>query len=122
MHEPTPPSINHGRLFELTDHEKKALYIGTYEGTKAKPQCDEQLDELENLGFTYGLATGRSSLCLCGKSMQLRHRQGEGTEIKALCEELQIEIVVFDDELGPQQQRNLEKSLKSRSSTELSLF
>ncbi|MBU6446941.1 MAG: GTPase HflX, partial [Verrucomicrobia bacterium] len=90
------------------ESEKRAILVGTYK--QDKEICIEQLDELENLGATYGLQTVLQLPCpirtydagtLIGK--------GKVEEIRGLVQEHKADIVIFDDEISPQQQRNLEK-------------
>ncbi len=91
----------------------KALLVGTYEGAKEKPICDEQLDELERLGETYGLETVQKIPCPI-KRIEASTYIGKGKvdEIRDLAKEQGAEVVVFDDEISPQQQRNLEKAIE----------
>jgi GTP-binding protein HflX len=99
-----------GRLYELEPKGKTALLIGIYETTDRKPQCLEQLDELESLAATYGfqgVVKLPSPLRECNAATFLG--KGKVEEIRNLVEETQCEIVIFDHEITPQQQRNLEK-------------
>ncbi len=109
MHELiAPPKPGQGRLSDLTQEKIRALLVGTY--TKDKELCIEQLDELEDLGDTYGLQTVLKVPCPI-RSYDAGTFLGRGKvkEIKALIEEHHCDLVVFDDEISPQQQRNLEK-------------
>lgn len=89
---------------------ERAFLIGTY--TKEKKACEEQLDELESLGATYGLVTAGKLPCPI-RSFDPATFIGKGKveEIAALIREHQCNIAIFDDEISPQQQRNLEKLL-----------
>jgi len=91
-----------------SDH-KTALLIGAYISGE-KELCEEQLDELENLAETYGLTTLRKM------SAPLREidagtflGKGKIEEIRVAAQELACDIVIFDNEISPQQQRNIEK-------------
>ncbi len=108
-----PAKLGKGRLHYLTKDHQKALLVGTYLSTKAKPQCEEQLEELESLGDTYGLRTVLKLPCPI-KSYDASTFVGSGKveEIKNFVEEYQCDVVVFDDEISPHQQRNLEKILE----------
>jgi len=108
-----PPKPGQGRLHDLAQEQKRALLVGTYLSTKAKTQCEEQLDELQNLGDTYGLQTMLKLPCPI-KSYDAATFVGSGKveEIKALCLEHDCHVVIFDDEISPPQQRNLEKILE----------
>lgn len=102
----------HGRLHDLTHEDKKALLVGTYKAGE-KEICLEQLNELENLCVTYGLVTVLK-LPAPLRSIDAGTFLGSGKveEIKALVQEHGAHVVVFDDEILPQQQRNLEKLLE----------
>lgn len=111
MEEVKPQQPGQGRLFSLAQEQKKALLVGTY--TKDKTDCLEQLDELENLGHTYGLTTVLKVPCPI-RSYDAGTFIGSGKveEIHQLALENGCEVVIFDDEISPQQQRNLEKLLE----------
>lgn len=105
------PKSGQGRLQDLSQKGTKALLVGTYK--KEKEICVEQLDELEDLGDTYGLKTVLKLPCPI-KSYDAGMFLGSGKveEIKGLAEDLGCDLVIFDDEISPQQQRNLEKILE----------
>ncbi len=102
-----------GRLFDLTPRERKTLLVGTYLGATEKSATDEQLNELENLAHTYGLETVHKVMApLRGIDASTFIGKGKVEEIRALCVEHSVDVVIFDDEISPQQQRNLEKGLE----------
>lgn len=114
MHEliQQPPKPGKGRLHELLQEEKKALLVGTYTQNNEKV-CNEQLNELENLSTTFGLETVAKLACpIRAIDAGIFVGSGKAEEIKALAAEKGCEVVIFDDELSPQQQRNLEKLLE----------
>lgn len=89
---------------------KRALLISTYERSSEKPSCEEHLDELELLGETFGIQTIKKIPCTMRK-VDASTFLGKG-KIEELLEIIQtedIDMVVFDDEITPAQQRNLEK-------------
>ena len=102
--------MREGRLHFLGPQETKALLVGTYLTTDAKPQTIEHLDELESLGNTYGLTT---ALKLPAPVREFNAGtflgKGKVEEIRQLAMEHHCDVVIFDDEISPQQQRNLEK-------------
>lgn len=105
--------LGDGRLTEVEGIQ--ALLIGVYRSTKEKQACIDHLVELERLCDTYGLSTVKavfSPLRKIDSSTYLG--KGKVQEIQDVCEsqQIDIDIVVFDDEISPQQQRNLEKILK----------
>jgi GTP-binding protein HflX len=100
-----------GRLQDLTPQIQIALLVCTYAAGK-KEQSEEQLEELERLGDTFGLTTA-FKLAAPLREIDAGTFLGKGKveEIKAIAEERGCAVVVFDDEISPQQQRNLEKIL-----------
>lgn len=93
------------------EEKKRALLVGTY-APDTKVLCMEQLDELENLGDTYGLQTVLKLPCpLRSISAGTFLGSGKVEEIQGLVQEHTCDLVVFDDEISPQQQRNLEREL-----------
>jgi len=112
MHETNAPPIHEGRLYDLTPQEKRALLVSTYLQAK-KGQSEEQLKELSNLCDTYGLETAvQLPVPLREIDASTFIGKGKVEELAELCQEQSIDIVIFDDEISPQQQRNLEKALK----------
>lgn len=112
MHElTTMPKPGQGRLGDLTQEQKRALLVGTY--SQDKEDCLDQLNELENLCETYGLSTALKLPCPLRKiDAGTFIGSGKIEEIKALAAEHNCDIVIFDDEISPQQQRNLEKLIE----------
>ncbi|MDE3055227.1 MAG: GTPase HflX [Verrucomicrobiota bacterium] len=96
----------------LLESEKKgALLIGTY-GQGEKNLCEEHLEELASLCITFGVETkARLPSPLREISPATFLGKGKVEEIRLLAQELNVEIIVFDDEISPQQQKNLEKLL-----------
>ncbi len=112
MHELTQePKAGQGRLHELGPEEHRALLVGTYK--KDKEECLQHLAELESLGNTYGLQTVvQLAVPLKAYDAGIFIGKGKVEEIRALAEEQGCRVVLFDDEISPQQQRNLEKLLE----------
>lgn len=98
----------------LTDNSfknaKTALLVGAYFAGQDKVACEDFLKELERLCDTYGLvAVGQFACAL--KKVEAGTFVGSGklSEILDAAEEKGADIIVFDDEISPNQQRNLEK-------------
>ena len=92
---------------------KKALLVGVYPSTKEKPICLEHLDELRSLADTYGLKTIEKIAAPIRKIESSTYLgSGKIEEIKNLAEEKLIDIIIFDIDIAPHQQRNLEKEIK----------
>lgn len=110
---PSVKDPKRGRLFDLAERQKRALLVGTYGGTAEKRASEEQLEELENLATTYGLETVYKIMApLRAIDAATFIGKGKTEEIGQLCKEHAIDLVIFDDEISPQQQRNLENSLE----------
>lgn len=107
---PTKETFKDPSLPELSKF-KTALLIAAYRSGTEKRVCDEYLDELERLCETYGLKAVAKVACPI-KKMEAATFLGTGKleEIKAmLAGETPAEVLIFDDEITPHQQRNLEK-------------
>ena len=102
-----------GRLYEISPQEKCALLVGTYLSTDEKPKCLEQLEELESLCHTFGLQVAIKLPCPV-REFHAGTFLGKGKieEIRTLAEEHLCDVVIFDDEISPQQQRNLESIIQ----------
>ncbi len=98
-----------GRLDELETNQRTALLVGTY-AAGDKQQGSDQLDELESLCETYGLKAAFKMLCPL-REIDAGTFLGSGKiqEIKETAQEYGCDVVIFDDLISPQQQRNIEK-------------
>lgn len=90
-----------------------ALLVGFFKKSTDREGAIESLAELERLAETYGLKALEKVPC------QVREfhagailGQGKLDELMALVTEFKADLVVFDDEISPHQQRNLEKFFK----------
>jgi GTP-binding protein HflX len=89
---------------------QRALLVGTGVGARTVEEVEESLNELELLVDTAGADT-------VAREVQRRDRpdpatyigKGKAEELRELADALDVDVVVFDDELSPAQQRNLEK-------------
>ncbi|MBY0529332.1 MAG: GTPase HflX [Rhabdochlamydiaceae bacterium] len=88
----------------------KAFLIGIYRSSDEKLSCEENLAELERLCETYGISAIAQIPCPI-KKLDAGTYIGSGKidEILKKAEEMQAELLIFDDEISPHQQRNLEK-------------
>ena len=88
---------------------QRALLVGTGSGTRTAEEAEESLDELALLVDTAGADP-------VDRVLQRRDRpdpatyigKGKAQELRELADVLDVDVVVFDDELSPAQQRNLE--------------
>ncbi len=96
-----------------TVEPKKALLVSVYKNSALKGACEEHLIELELLADTYGLVTLQKIPCFVRKYEASTYiTSGKLEEFVLLAEELKADVVIFDDEISPGQQRNLEKAFK----------
>ncbi|MGZ6899196.1 MAG: GTPase HflX [Acidimicrobiia bacterium] len=89
---------------------QRALLVGTGYGLRTSEEAEASLDELARLADTAGAEP---------VAIELQRRdppdpalyvgKGKAEELRLLAEALDVDVVIFDDELTPAQQRNLEK-------------
>jgi GTPase len=92
---------------------KTSLAIGVYFSNRDKELCEENLKELKRLCDTYGLDTKELVACPIKKiDAGMFLGKGKLEELHELVEKLSVDVCVFDDEISPSQQRNLEKLFK----------
>lgn len=104
----------------MTDNEKKelsglskAFLVGVYLSGSNEDISNQHLEELKRLCDTYGLEVLGSITCSLKKiDSAIFIGSGKLQEIKQLAEEAKADVIIFDDEISPQQQRNLEKEIK----------
>jgi len=78
-------------------------------------QIEEYLDELEFLALTYGADTKKKIIQRLDKPDKSTYiGKGKILEIKEYIEQNDIQLLIFDDELSPAQQKNLEKEIKKK--------
>ncbi|MDR9458232.1 MAG: GTPase HflX [Salegentibacter sp.] len=103
-------------MIEKTDltHEK-AVLIGIVTQHQDEEKLEEYLDELEFLTYTAGgEVVKRFSQKLDTPNPKTFIGSGKMNEVREFVEEHEIGTVIFDDELSPAQQKNIEKILKCK--------
>ena len=89
-----------------------AVLIGVINKKQNEALAYEYLDELAFLASTYGVETKKLFTQKLEKADKATFiGKGKLSEVKTYIVENKIDIVIFDDELTPSQQRNLEKEL-----------
>ncbi|NGX40275.1 MAG: GTPase HflX [Candidatus Anoxychlamydiales bacterium] len=107
-----PIDLGKTRLLEI-EKNKNALLVGAYKSNKEKNIRLEHLEELKSLATTFGLQTIEKMLVHIRKIETSTYiGSGKVEEIRDLCEEKNIDIVIFDIDIAPHQQRNLEREIK----------
>ena len=96
------------------DYEK-AVLIGVINRTQNEEKVNEYLDELEFLTYTAGgEVTKRFVQRVDVPNPKTLIGSGKMKEVEDFVEENEIGSVIFDDELTPGQQRNIEKQLRCK--------
>jgi len=92
---------------------KRALLIGAFFSTADREACEESLGELSRLCDTYGLETVAQVACPV-KKIDAGEYLGSGkiVELIELAEKKNSDVIIFDDEISPKQQKNLEALFK----------
>lgn len=92
--------------------EHSCILIGVINKQQDDGMAQEYLDELAFLAETYHLTARRKFTQKLDKPDKATFiGKGKLQEIKSYVQEQAIDVVIFDDELSPSQQRNLEKEL-----------
>ena len=93
-----------------TEEKQKALLICIQYPEMDKNEAGTHIQELESLVDTMGAETvGTMVVPLKKRSSKYLIGTGKADEILDLAEDLDAELIIFDDELSPAQQRNLEE-------------
>lgn len=94
-------------------HNKKALLVSIYQGNAQRPACLEHLDELELLAETFGIDVLHKEPCAIRKFDASTYiTKGKLEELIQIAKEKEVNLVIFDDEISPAQQRNLEAAFE----------
>ena len=103
-------------MFEIKPRDKmveRALLVGAYVESAEKADADDLLDELAELVRTLGIPVVDRALVHI-REPQARYLLGSG-KAEELCERLranECDVIIFDNELTPAQQRNWEQLSK----------
>lgn len=93
--------------------KKKALLVSAYQSHTQKSVCQEHLEELELLCETFGITAVAKIPCHVRKfDASIFVGKGKLEELVGLSNELGADLIIFDDEISPAQQRNLEKAFE----------
>ncbi len=102
-------------MIDVAQSRDRAVLVAIDHGRDALLDVDESLDELHRLADTAGVV-------VVGRAVQAVKRLQPGTligsgkieEVRQAAKEQGATLAIFDDELSPAQQRNLERELKLR--------
>lgn len=104
-------------MFEIKPREKmveRALLVGAYIDTAERTDAEDLLSELEELVRTLGIPVIERML-VHNREFHARYLIGSG-KAEEICErmkELECDVIIFDNELTPAQQRNWEALSKA---------
>jgi GTP-binding protein HflX len=100
------------QLFDIIPPREEAFLVGVeLKGSRPLLSVHDSLAELSLLAKTAGLeVVGQASQLLDRPDSATYIGSGKLEEIKALTTELDVDVVIFDDELLPRHQRELEKT------------
>ncbi len=103
-------------MHEIIQTARKPLagyLVGVRRQGESALEAREHLDELESLTATYGVPIAGSEVVTL-RDMNPTYLVGGGKaeEIMRTCEALNAEVIIFDDDLTPSQQRNWERLTK----------
>ena len=94
---------------------EKAILIGVITPEQNKNQAEEYLDELAFLAKTAGaIPIKKITQKLPVPNSKTFIGKGKIEEVKQLAKELEVELIIFDDDLSPVQLRNIEKVLECK--------
>ena len=100
---------------EQQDLRERAVVVAVIRDGQPVEQAEEFLGELEFLAETADIVTVRRfTQRLPQPSSRIYVGPGKLEEIAMYCEENEIDVVIFDDELSPSQTRNIEKEMPCR--------
>ncbi len=92
------------------EQRQRAYLVGVLDETLGREEAEEHLDELASLTDTMGAeVVGRTLARVSRPSPHFYLGSGKAEEIKAIVEAEEIDVLIFDLELSPSQQRNWEK-------------
>jgi len=103
-------------MFEIRPRDKmveRALLVGVYTDSSKRADAEDLLEELEELVRTLGIPVVEK-MAVFTREVQARYFLGSGKS-EEICErmrELECDVVIFDNELTPAQQRNWEEIAK----------
>ena len=98
---------------EQIKEQNKALLVSVYKGTNNREICEEHLEELALLAETFGVEVVGKEPCHTRKyDASTFVTEGKLEMLISKAHELKADVVIFDDEIAPSQQRNLEKLFK----------
>lgn len=101
-------------MYDTAKKQETAVLIGLINKTQNEEKVNEYLDELDFLTLTAGARIlKRYTQKLDHPDARTHIGSGKLAEIKSFVLEKKIDLVIFDDELSPAQQKNVEKEINT---------
>src|SRR3972149_7778287 len=99
------------KLHTMEAAHERTLIVGVrLASERSALRMDDSLEELTLLARTAGLdVVGQASQQITTPNPKTLIGKGKGEEVNALAEELDADVILFDDELSPRHQRELEE-------------
>ena len=95
--------------------KEKAILIGVITPEQNKNQAEEYLNELAFLAKTAGaIPVKKITQKLAVPNNKTFIGKGKIEEVKEIAKEMEVELIIFDDDLSPVQLRNIEKVLECK--------
>ena len=92
---------------------EKTILVGLINRNQDHKKCQEYLDELEFLSFTAGgTVSQRFTQRIENPNPATLIGKGKMDEIGTFVKAMDIQTIIFDDELSPAQEKNISKILK----------
>ncbi len=102
------------RVYEIKDEDQRALLLILVPPTESNQSALRRAEELKALVSTMGALTVRTEFIpLRQTNSATLIGSGKVAAIKLLVEELEIDVVIFDQGINPRVQRNLEKEMET---------
>lgn len=97
------------------EHKEKAVLVGVQLDGSNRSEVDDHLGELVELARTAGADVVRKEVVRKDKPTAAFYvGRGHVGRLRTLCQEAVADVVIFDDDLSPAQQRNLEGTINKK--------
>ena len=98
-------------LGHSTSIQKRALLVSVYKGNTQKAVSEEHIQELGLLAETFGIEVALKVSCVVRRIDAATYvTTGKLEELVQAAKDHAVNLIIFDDEIAPSQQRNLEKA------------
>src|SRR5512147_2306188 len=111
-----PVDTGRERPFRVSERTERAFLVGLFQGARDRGRAERSLDELASLAEASGAV-------VVGQVLQDRRTpdpatmlgRGKVLELAQLREEQDVDVFLFDEELSPAQQRNIESTVEAKT-------